>query len=123
MSDALTFVVAKSFACFATDGNVKPTNSYYGNSQILRPDYKPMTVDVGTYIHVMPGGTWLDVDGKLMCFSLDDRNPSDVGSFEKHHDPTRYRWQTMQTNGTVMLVGKCDMDTFMPKYRAYGKGA
>ena len=121
MNDSLTYIVAKSFDCFATDGVVKPTNSYYGNSQLLRPDYKPLTVAVGTLIHTMPGGTWLEVDGKLLGFSLDSRNPSDVGAFEKHHDPSPYRWKAMLTDGTVTLAGGVNTDTFMPKYRAYGK--
>ena len=121
MSDTQTFEVVKSFACFATDGVAKPTNSYYGNSQILRPDYKPLSVPVGTRIHSMPGGMWLEIDGKLLVFSLDSRNPNDVGAFEKHHDPTRWVWKSMLTNCAVMSRGEVDMDAFMPKYRAYQK--
>jgi hypothetical protein len=66
---------------------------------------------------------WLEINGKLLGFSLDSRNPNDVGAFEKHHDPTLYVWKFMMTNCAVLPRGEVDMDAFMPKYRAYGNVA
>ena len=120
------FTVAKSFACFATDGKCKETNSYYGASQILRPTYQPIQVAVGTRIHDMPGGRWLEVAGKLMSFSLDNRNPNDVGCFEKHHDPTPYCWKRLITDGSVVPGAPVGEEVFIPMYtalRALQKGA
>lgn len=121
MNETHTFQVVKPFTCYVTDGNFKPSNSYYGNSQILRSNYEQLEIQAGTLVHSMAGGTWLELDGKLAEFSLDTRSPNDVGAFEKHHDPTRYVWEKMKQDGTVKRLGDVDMVAFMPKYRTYQK--
>lgn len=101
-----TFITAAPIKAFVTDGKVKPTNSYYGNSQVFRPDYKAATVPKGTTLVSCPGGDWFVIDGKLVGFSLDDRNPNDVGSFEKHFDPTRSRLVNLLDSNGLRALGK-----------------
>jgi hypothetical protein len=101
-----TFVTAAPIKAFVTDGKVKPTNSYYGNSQVLRPDYEAATINPGTVMISCPGGDWFIINGKLVGFSLDSRNPNDVGTFEKHFDPTRYDLVHLYERGDLKLLGE-----------------
>ena len=100
-----TFVTTDPIKAFITDGKVKPTNSYYGNSQVLRPVYEAATVNPGTLMLSTPAGDWFVIDGKLVGFSLDDRNPNDVGAFEKHYNPTNSRLVRIYESGGVKLMG------------------
>lgn len=119
MNETSTYTVVKAFKCFATNGKHQPTNCYYGASRIYKTRFNEIDVPVGTKIHSMPGGTWLEIDGKLMGFSLDKRNPNDVNPFEKHRDPTSYVWQQMIKDGSVEHMGFCDMVRFTPMHKVY----
>jgi hypothetical protein len=106
-----TFTLTAPIDAFITDGKVKPTNSYYGNSQVFRPEYRAVKVPKGTVLVSCPGGMWFVMNGRLVGFSLDDRNPDSIGVFEKHYNPTNDRLFRHYEAGTVKLVGK-GMTTF-----------
>jgi len=106
---------------FVTDGKVKPTNSYYGNSQVFRPSYTARAIPKGTPLLACPGGMWFVMGGKLLAFSLDDRNPNDVGSFEKHYDPTNSRLMRLFEKGDVRLMDEGLPESFQRMYEEWLK--
>lgn len=116
-----TFVTAAPIKCFITDGKVKPTNSYYGNSQVLRPDYEGATIPKGTTMVSCPGGDWFILNGRLVGFSLDSRNPSDVGTFEKHFDSTRHVLVKLYESGDLKLLGEGMPEMFTVMYAEWNK--
>ena len=98
------FATHVPISAFVTDGSVKPSNSYYGNSQIYRASYTAQTIPKGTPLLACPGGLWFVIGGKLLGFSLDERDPGDVGSFEKHHDPTNDRLMRLYEKGDIQFI-------------------
>lgn len=118
-----TFTLRSPIDAFVSEGKPKPTNSYYGNSQVFRPTYEKKSIPAGTKLHSLPGGDWFEIDGKLLSFSLDSRNPNDVGTFEKHFDPTRYMLVKLLDTGALSPCEPLNTAAFNALYAKWRKVA
>jgi len=108
-----TFTLTAPLDAFVTNGKALPTNSYYGNSQVFRPSYEKKTIPTGTKLYSCPAGDFFILDGNLAAFSLDTRNPNDVGTFEKHFDGTRYALARHFDNGVLKKCDTLTSDAFL----------
>src|SRR4051812_41251184 len=81
--------VISPFALHALTG-FKPTNCYYGSSQIFTAAYEGIQTTVGGEIHNLHGGVFYVLPDSTREVLLDD--PSNTDPFEKTHLPVCHNW-------------------------------
>lgn len=80
-----TFKVSRPFDLDVLKGH-KPSNSYYGSSQLFDPVHERVTVEPGSRLHCLSGGKFLEMpDGTVEEFAWPDREKK--GHFERSYGP------------------------------------